>query len=126
MEEYDILVVGSGEAGKYLAWAMAKAGHHTALVERSLIGGSCPNIACLPSKNVIHSAKIASFARRAAEFGLEGEPLSTNMESVRRRKREMVDGLVELHLDRFRTSGAELVMGDARFIDANTVEIKLN
>jgi pyruvate/2-oxoglutarate dehydrogenase complex dihydrolipoamide dehydrogenase (E3) component len=126
IEQYSMLIIGSGEAGKYLAWAMASARHRTAVVERKLIGGSCPNIACLPSKNVIHSAKIASFARRAAEFGLEGEPLSTNMESVRRRKREMVDGLVELHLDRFRTSGAELVMGDARFIDANTVEIKLN
>src|SRR5882762_701192 len=125
-EHYEILILGSGEAGKYLAWTMSKAARRTAVVERKLIGGSCPNIACLPSKNVIHSAKIASYARRAGEFGLEGEPLSTNMEGVRRRKREMVDGLVELHLDRFKTSGAELVMGDARFIDAKTAEIKLN
>jgi len=59
-ESYNILVIGSGEAGKYLAWTMAKAGHRTAVVERRYIGGSCPNIACLPSKNVIHSAKVAS------------------------------------------------------------------
>jgi len=59
-ESYNILVIGSGEAGKYLAWTMAKAGHRTAVVERRYIGGSCPNIACLTSKNVIHSAKVAS------------------------------------------------------------------
>ena len=77
MEEHEIVVVGSGESGKYLAWKMAGAGHRTALIERKLIGGSCPNIACLPSKNVIHSAKVASFASRAHEFGLEGGPLET-------------------------------------------------
>jgi len=67
-------VVGSGEAGKYLAWTLAKQGRRTALVERKMIGGSCPNVACLPSKNVIHSAKVASLAARAAEFGLVGGP----------------------------------------------------
>ncbi len=57
VDSYDILVVGSGESGKYLAWTMAGAGHRTAVIERELIGGSCPNVACLPSKNIIHSAK---------------------------------------------------------------------
>jgi pyruvate/2-oxoglutarate dehydrogenase complex dihydrolipoamide dehydrogenase (E3) component len=57
-ELFDILIIGSGEAGKFLAWTMAKAGQRTAVVERGLIGGSCPNIACLPSKNIIHSAKV--------------------------------------------------------------------
>ena len=65
-EHYDVLVIGSGEAGKYLAWALSKDGHRTALVERKLVGGSCPNVACLPSKNIIHAAKIASYASRAA------------------------------------------------------------
>lgn len=88
--QFELLTIGSGEAGKYLAWTMASIGHRTAIVERSLIGGSCPNIACLPSKNVIHSAKVASFARRAGEYGLEGPPLTTSMEGVRRRKRQMV------------------------------------
>ena len=54
VERYQILVVGSGEAGKYLAWTMAKAGHRTAMVERKHLGGSCPNVACLPSKNLIY------------------------------------------------------------------------
>lgn len=125
-EEYDILIVGSGEAGKYLAWTMAKAGHRTALVERKLIGGSCPNIACLPTKNVIHSAKVASFAKRAHEFGLEGPSLATSMKGILHRKRQMVDGLVEMHLERFKASGAELIMGNAQFTGERTVSVSLN
>jgi pyruvate/2-oxoglutarate dehydrogenase complex dihydrolipoamide dehydrogenase (E3) component len=125
-EQYEILVVGSGEAGKYLAWTMAKAGHHTALIERKLIGGSCPNIACLPSKNVVHSAKVASLAKRAHEFGLEGPPLTTSMKGVLHRKRKMVNELIEMHLERFKASGAELIMGNAQFIDERTVDVSLN
>ena len=68
-ERFEVLVIGSGEAGKYLGWTMAKAGHRTAVVERSLVGGSCPNIACLPSKNLIRRAAVASLARQGAEFG---------------------------------------------------------
>lgn len=57
-ERYEVLVLGSGEAGKYLAWALAKDGRRTVVVERRMVGGSCPNVACLPSKNVIHGAKV--------------------------------------------------------------------
>ena len=90
-ETYDILVIGSGESGKYLAWTMAGEGHRTAVVERKLIGGSCPNIACLPSKNIIQSAKVRSFTRRAAEFGVDLESAATDMNGVQARKRAMVD-----------------------------------
>jgi pyruvate/2-oxoglutarate dehydrogenase complex dihydrolipoamide dehydrogenase (E3) component len=82
LEQYNILVLGSGEAGKYLAWTMAKAGHWTAMVERRWLGGSCPNIACLPSKNLIYSAKVASLAGRGAEFGLEMESLTVSSSSA--------------------------------------------
>src|SRR5438094_3945962 len=82
--QFEVLVLGSGEEGKYLAWTMAKAGHRTAMVERRWLGGSCPNIACLPSKNLIHSATVASLARRGAEFGLETKPLAVNMKEVQR------------------------------------------
>jgi pyruvate/2-oxoglutarate dehydrogenase complex dihydrolipoamide dehydrogenase (E3) component len=74
-EKYEILVLGSGEAGKWTAWTMADEGHRTAMVERKWLGGSCPNIACLPSKNVIYSARVASLVRRGAEFGLEMDKL---------------------------------------------------
>jgi pyruvate/2-oxoglutarate dehydrogenase complex dihydrolipoamide dehydrogenase (E3) component len=125
VESYDVLVIGSGEAGKYLAWTMAGEGHRTAVVERKLIGGSCPNIACLPSKNIIQSAKVRSFSLRAAEFGVELESAVTDMKGVQARKRAMVDGLRELHRDRYRASGAELIMGEARFVGERTVDVAL-
>jgi pyruvate/2-oxoglutarate dehydrogenase complex dihydrolipoamide dehydrogenase (E3) component len=126
VEHYDVLVIGSGEAGKNVAWSLAKGGHRTAVVERKLVGGSCPNIACLPSKNIVHSAKVASFAGRAAEFGLELGSLKINMAGVQHRKRKMVQDSVQEHLDLFRASGAELIMGSARFAGPRTVEVSLN
>ncbi len=123
-DRYDVLVIGSGEAGKYLAWTLAKQGRRTALVERKMIGGSCPNVACLPSKNVIHAAKVASLAgTRAAEFGLAGGPLTTDMPRVAARKRKMVEALVDVHLGRFEKSGAELILGEARFVSPKTVRV---
>src|ERR1700756_6012058 len=114
-ERYDALVIGSGEAGKNIAWTMAKMGHRTAVVERKLIGGSCPNIACLPSKNIVHSAKVASFARRAAEFGLELGSFRIDMAGVQRRKRKMVEEEIQGDLNFYKTSRAELIMGSAGF-----------
>jgi pyruvate/2-oxoglutarate dehydrogenase complex dihydrolipoamide dehydrogenase (E3) component len=125
-EKYEVLIIGSGEAGKYMAWTMGKAGHRTAAIERKLIGGSCPNIACLPSKNVIHSAKVASFAQRGTEFGLQMDSLRIDMAGVQRRKRNMVQDMINIHLDRYKSSGTELIMGTARFIAPRTVEVSLN
>jgi pyruvate/2-oxoglutarate dehydrogenase complex dihydrolipoamide dehydrogenase (E3) component len=126
IDRYDLAVVGSGEAGKYLAWTLSKAGHRAALVERGMVGGSCPNVACLPSKNIIHSAKVASLAQRGTEFGLEIDSMSTNMAGVQRRKRTMVDALVKVHLDRYEASGVDLIMGQGRLLARNTIAISLN
>ena len=126
IDRYDVVVVGSGEAGKYLAWTLSKAGHRTALIERKMVGGSCPNVACLPSKNIIHSAKVASFAARASEFGLEVGSTATNMRGVQRRKRKMVDDLIKVHLGRYEASGVDLIMGEARFVAPKTVVVNLN
>ncbi|MBV8867018.1 MAG: FAD-dependent oxidoreductase [Acidobacteriaceae bacterium] len=125
-DHYEILIIGSGEAGKYLAWTTAAAGLKTALVERKLIGGSCPNIACLPSKNVIHSAKVASYVKRSAEFGAIVTDPRIEMAGVFRRKQAMVNGLIDLHLDRFRSTGVDLIMGEGRFTDERTLEVALN
>lgn len=94
-ERREALVPGSGEGGKSLAWHLAKAGRRTVVVERRWIGGSCPNINCLPSKNEIWSAKVANLARHAGEFGATTGPgpVSVDMTKVRQRKRAMVDGL---------------------------------
>src|SRR5579859_6055214 len=93
-EEYDLVVLGSGEAGKYIAWSQASRGQRVVVVERRYVGGSCPNIACLPSKNVVHSAKVASYFRAGEEYGIVGGPWRVEMTSVRKRKRAMVDTLV--------------------------------
>src|SRR5215475_13783425 len=124
-ENYDILIIGSGEPGKYLAWTMASEGRRVAMVERKLIGGSCPNIACLPSKNIIQSAKVRAFARRAAEFGLDLDSATTNMVGVQARKRAMVDRERQAHLDRYKASGAELIFGEARFVGERTIDVDL-
>ncbi|WP_254513495.1 FAD-dependent oxidoreductase [Anatilimnocola floriformis] len=125
-EHYQNLIIGSGEAGKYLAWNLAKLGQKTAVVERSLIGGSCPNIACLPSKNVIYSAKAAALVDPQHGLGVIAGQFQVDMAGVARRKRQMVDELVELHLANFKASGAELIMGEARFAAAKTIKVALN
>ena len=125
-DEYDAVVLGSGEAGKYTAWTLASQGKRAAVVERRYVGGSCPNIACLPSKNEIRSAEIAEHLRRGAEFGSVANAFHVEMPAVRERKRRMVDGLIAMHLEKYRGSGAELVMGQGRFVGPRTLEVATN
>jgi pyruvate/2-oxoglutarate dehydrogenase complex dihydrolipoamide dehydrogenase (E3) component len=125
-ERYEVLVLGSGAGGKLLSWHMARAGRRTAVVERRYIGGSCPNINCLPSKNEIWSAKVADLVHHARAFGMVTGSTAIDMRRVRQRKREMVDGLVAMHLEHYQASGAELIMGAARFVGPKTLEVRLN
>ena len=125
-ERYEILIVGSGAGGKLLAWDRAGAGHRTAVVERRWIGGSCPNVNCLPSKNEIWSAKVADLFHHATDFGLVAGPYKTDMRQVRQRKRDMVDAEVATHLENYKASGTELIMGTGRFVAPKTVEVRLN
>lgn len=125
-EEYDLVVLGSGEAGKYLAWTFASQGQRTVVIERKYLGGSCPNIACLPSKNIIHSAQVASYFSRSEEFGITKDAWKIDMAAVRERKRKMIDGLIALHESKYKASGAEIVMGSGRFVAPNTIEVALN
>src|SRR5437773_567597 len=125
-QQFEALILGSGEAGKLLAWHMAQSWRRTAVVERRWIGGSCPNIACLPSKNEVWSAKVAHLVHHAAQFGMTTGPVAIDMATVRRRKRDMVDRLVADHLQNYRTSGAELIMGSGRFVAPKTLEVRLN
>jgi pyruvate/2-oxoglutarate dehydrogenase complex dihydrolipoamide dehydrogenase (E3) component len=125
-EQYDVLILGSGGGGKLTAWHNGGSGRRTAVVERRWIGGSCPNIACLPSKNEIHSAEAAHFARNGAEFGVMTGPVKVDMAKVRERKRAMVRGLVDAHLKNYKESGAELIMGAGRFVAPKTLEVSLN
>src|SRR5499427_6748698 len=124
-EQFDILILGSGKSGKLLAWHMAQSGRRAAVVERRWIGGSCPNIACLPSKNEIWSAKVARTVRQAALFGTKTGPVAVDMAKVRRRKREMVEGEVAAHLQNFKTTGAHLIMGSGHFVAPKTLEVQV-
>ena len=119
-ERYDVLVLGSGTAGKLLAWTMAREGNRTASIERKYVGGACMNIACMPSKNIIHTAKVASLFGRHQEFGIETGPIAVNMAGVYARKRKMVDDLMKMQLDQYQTSGAELIWGNGRFTGPRT------
>jgi pyruvate/2-oxoglutarate dehydrogenase complex dihydrolipoamide dehydrogenase (E3) component len=125
-EQFDVVVLGSGAGGKLLAWYLAQSGRRTAVVERRWIGGSCPNIACMPSKNEIASARIAHLARHGADSGTITGPVTVDMTAVRRRKREMVERQIAKHMQMYRTSGAELIMGSGRFLAPKTLEVKLN
>src|SRR5262249_8815576 len=86
----------------------------------------CRNIACLPSKNVIHSAKVASYFRRSEEFGISKPGWKIDMPAVCERRRRMVDGLIDAHRSNYQSSGAEVVMGRGRFVAANTLEVARN
>ena len=123
IDRYDTLVIGSGESGKYLAWTMAAAGRRTAVIERKFIGGSCPNIACLPTKNIIHSAKIRMLASHAAAFGVTTGEIETDMKAVQQRKRRMVDDLIKVHADRYEKAGVDLIMGTAHFVAPLTIAV---
>jgi len=125
-EHYDILILGSGGGGKLMAWHMGRSGKRTAVVERRYIGGACPNIACLPSKNEVWSAKVAHLARHGAQFGTRTGSVSVDMVAVRQRKRAMVEELIAIHLRNYQASGAELIMGNGRFVGPRTVEVRLN
>jgi pyruvate/2-oxoglutarate dehydrogenase complex dihydrolipoamide dehydrogenase (E3) component len=125
-ERFEVLILGSGQGGKLLAWHMARSGRRTAVVERRYIGGSCPNIACMPSKNEIWGARVAHLAQHAAQFGVVTGAVTTDMAAVRRRKREMVEREIALHLRNYAESGAELIMGDGSFVAPKTLEVRLN
>jgi pyruvate/2-oxoglutarate dehydrogenase complex dihydrolipoamide dehydrogenase (E3) component len=125
-ERFEVLVFGSGTGGKLVAWQMAQAGHRTAVVERKWVGGSCPNVACMPSKNEIASARVAHLVRHAAKFGWTVTPGTIDMAVVRQRKRDMVADQVAAHLQNYKESGTELVMGSARFVAPKTLEVSLN
>jgi pyruvate/2-oxoglutarate dehydrogenase complex dihydrolipoamide dehydrogenase (E3) component len=126
-EQFEVLILGSGEGGKKVAWHMARSGRRTAVVERRWIGGSCPNIACLPSKNEIWSARVAHLAQHAAQFGtMITGPVRTDMTKVRQRKRNMVEAEIALHLHLYQTTGGELIMGTGRFVAPKTLEVRLN
>ncbi len=126
MANYDAVIIGVGQAGDPLARALAKAGKTVAIVERDVVGGTCVNRGCTPTKTMIASARVAYLARRGADFGVQTGPVSVDLTKVRQRKRDIVvdfrDG-VQTKLED--TDGVHLIFGEAKFLEPKTVEIAL-
>jgi pyruvate/2-oxoglutarate dehydrogenase complex dihydrolipoamide dehydrogenase (E3) component len=125
-EIFDVVILGSGQGGKQLAWHLGRSGRRVAVVERQWVGGSCPAVACLPTKNELWGARVAHLVRHAARFGTIADGVRTDMALVRRRKQDMVEREIELHLNLYKQTGGELVMGRGRFIGPKKIEVVLN
>src|SRR5262245_33818012 len=115
-EEYEVLILGSGKSGKSLAWHLAASRYRTAVVGRRWVGGACPNVNCLPSKNEIWSAKVPDLVHHAAKFDLVTGPIAIDMGRVRERKHAIVRDETADHLDLYTASGAELIVGAGRLV----------
>ncbi|OAP65008.1 hypothetical protein AYL99_00980 [Fonsecaea erecta] len=123
---YEAIIVGSGQGGGPLALAFAKAGRRTALIESTHVGGTCINEGCTPTKTMVASARIAHLACRAQSYGVQFKrsSLVLNMDTVRKRKRDMVDSFRGSSENRFKTAeNLDLIMGKARFTGPKTLEV---
>ena len=126
-ENYDAIIIGASKAAVFLGPALVQAGLRTALIEREYLGEVCVNVGCTPTKTMIASARVAQFARRAGEYGVNTGPVTVGLAAVRQRKRDLVSlisafpaGLIQ------ETEGLDLVMGEGSFIDSKSVEVRLN
>jgi len=121
---YDAIVIGAGQAGGPLAGALARAGRRSALIERVHVGGTCINEGCTPTKTMVASARVAHLARRGADYGVRVGPVVVDMVAVRQRKRSIVESFRSGSERRLTTAGLDLLMGEARFIGPNAVEVR--
>ncbi|GFZ44893.1 hypothetical protein JCM24511_02619 [Saitozyma sp. JCM 24511] len=121
---YAALVIGSGQGGTPLATAFAKAGHKTALVEATHVGGCCINEGCTPTKTMIASGRVAYLTRRAADFGVHTRDIKVDMEKVRQRKRDIVESFRSGSERRLKDGGVTLIRGTASFVDDKTVRVR--
>ncbi len=125
-QQYDAVVIGSGQGGTPLSVALAQAGMRTALIERKHVAGTCINEGCTPTKTMVASGRVAYLAGRAADYGVHTGAISIDMQRVRQRKREIVDKFRSSSESRIKqTANLELICGDARFTGAKTVEVRL-
>ncbi|MEO6590536.1 MAG: FAD-dependent oxidoreductase, partial [Pyrinomonadaceae bacterium] len=128
-ETYDLIVIGGGSAGLVAAGGAGILGAKVALIEKNLLGGDCLYTGCVPSKSLIRSAKFASDANRAKEFGFEISDLkfkNDKFESITNRVQNIIKE-IEPHdaPEVFEAMGAEVIFGSPKFLDQNTIEISL-
>lgn len=127
VEKLDGIIIGTGQAGKPLAGALAEAGWKMAIVEKSdLVGGTCVVEGCTPTKTMVASARVAYLTRRAADYGVVTGPVTVDLEVVRKRKRDIVESWTtgsRRGMERHETM--ELIFGTARFSDQKQVTVDL-
>ena len=127
---YDAIVIGTSYGGRFLSVAFAEAGRRVALIERNLLGGTCVNVGCTPTKTMVASARAAYLARRGADFGFHTGPISVDMLAVRKRKQAVVEG-ARSHFESLvkesqeSVPGLDLLLGEAHFISPKTLEVHL-
>src|SRR5437588_10859187 len=123
---YDAIVIGTSQGGRFLPIALAKTGRKVALIERGHLGGVCVNVGCTPTKTMVASARVAYLARRGADYGVHAGPIAVDMQAVRKRKQDIVEGARSAFESRIEaTQGLDLLMGEARFIAPKTLEVYL-
>ena len=123
---YDAIVIGSSRGGRLLPIALAKAGRKVALIERGLVGGTCINVGCTPTKTMVASARLASLARRGAEYGVHTGHIAVDLQAIHKRKQGIIEGArlaLESRLEA--TQRLDLLRGEAHFIAAKTLEVYL-
>lgn len=124
--EYQAIVIGSGQGGNPLCLALAGVGLRTALIEREHLGGTCINEGCTPTKTMVASARVAYLARRGTDYGVQTGQIRVEMERVRQRKRDMVNSFRNGSQGRIeKAANLELMFGEARFTGRKSVAVRL-
>ncbi|RUR04720.1 NAD(P)/FAD-dependent oxidoreductase [Legionella sp. km772] len=123
--KFDTIILGGGKGGKTLAVDLAKNGQRVAMVEDNQIGGTCINVACIPTKTLVQSAKIAHYCRSAQAYGLKAELAPIDFKSIRERKNSVVQAMREANLKQFLDSGMDLILGRGHFIGPKLIEVHL-
>ena len=125
-DRYDAIIIGTGQAGKPLAVALAEAGRKTAIIERKHVGGTCINVGCTPTKTMVASARVAYLARRGADYGVHANSVRVNVAEVRQRKQAIVESFrngSQRHLQN--TKNLELIFGEGSFSGPKSVTVRL-
>ena len=124
VEQFDDVVLGGGKGGKSLAMALANAGHSVALIERGQIGGTCINVACIPTKTMVASAKLVDMANHAADYGVSLIPPPAELAGVIARKRRVVAAMVDAHQTLFTTTpNMSCLLGEGVFSGERTIKV---
>ena len=124
-EDFDAIIIGSGQGGNPLAGALTAAGKRTALIERQDVGGTCINRGCTPTKTMVASARVAYLARRGADYGVDVGPIVIEMGRVRERKRATVSSFRAGNEKRLEKAHVELIRGEASFTGPRQIRVML-